>query len=275
LLFILSITGIVLWPGWHKLASSFKIKWHGHIKRVNFDVHKAAGIVTTIFLALTGLTGFVWNFYPQVEPLLYAVTFTPKPTEPVSKAVPGRSILSLTEILQRVDAAIPAAKLTYLNLHASPKDVFQINKQFPGELDPYRSRIYLDRYTGEVLQLRDSRSLLLGDQVIDSFTPLHFCTFGGLPTRTLLRLAQTHRHSGIAVAVHVGAQWSADCQSSPHSPVVQFPVWHSYGGPRCSGLADALELFWRDAASASLYGIEYVVDQAPAAPGAKATPANE
>ncbi|BAU15787.1 peptidase (plasmid) [Leptolyngbya sp. NIES-3755] len=185
LLFILSITGIFLWSGWRKLISGFKIKWNGHIKRVNFDIHKVAGIFTAIFLALTGFTGFAWNFYPQIDPLIYAITFTPKPIAPVSKVVPGKSTVSLAEILERADAALPKAKLTYINLPASPEGVFQVNKQVPGEHDPYRSRVYLDRYTGEVLQLRDSRSLLLGDQVLDSFTPLHFGTFGGLPTRIL------------------------------------------------------------------------------------------
>lgn len=39
---ILSVTGIVLWPGWRKLTAGFKIKWDGHIKRVNFNLHKVA-----------------------------------------------------------------------------------------------------------------------------------------------------------------------------------------------------------------------------------------
>jgi uncharacterized iron-regulated membrane protein len=53
---ILSMTGIVLWPSWRKLAAGFSIKWqHAHIKRINFDIHKVAGIITAIFLALINL----------------------------------------------------------------------------------------------------------------------------------------------------------------------------------------------------------------------------
>jgi len=63
---VLSLTGIVLWPGWRKLIAGFKIKWDGHIKRRNFDLHKVFGIVTAVFLALIGFTGFAWNM-PQAK----------------------------------------------------------------------------------------------------------------------------------------------------------------------------------------------------------------
>ncbi|WP_322505644.1 hypothetical protein [Chroococcidiopsis cubana] len=33
--------------------AGFKIKWNAHPKRVSFDIHKVAGIVTAIFLFLT------------------------------------------------------------------------------------------------------------------------------------------------------------------------------------------------------------------------------
>jgi uncharacterized iron-regulated membrane protein len=185
LLFILSLTGIMLWSGWRNLKAGFKIKWNGHIKRVNFDIHKVAGIFAAIFLALTGITGFGWNFYAQVEPIVYAVTFTSKSIEPISTVIPGRSTVSLSEILQRADAILPQAKIAYINFPTSPEGVFQINKQFPEDREIYRSRVYFDRYTGAVLKVRSSRQLQLGEQIFDSFTPLHFGTFGGLPTRIL------------------------------------------------------------------------------------------
>lgn len=58
MLLILSITGIVLWPGWRKLISGFKIKWNAHPKRVNFDVHKVSGILAAVFLTFIAFTGF-------------------------------------------------------------------------------------------------------------------------------------------------------------------------------------------------------------------------
>jgi uncharacterized iron-regulated membrane protein len=56
---LLSITGILLWPSWRKLVAGLKIKWQGaHIKRTNFDIHKVAGVITALFLAFIGFTGF-------------------------------------------------------------------------------------------------------------------------------------------------------------------------------------------------------------------------
>jgi uncharacterized iron-regulated membrane protein len=183
LLFILSITGIFLWPGWRKLIMGFKIKWNAHIKRTNFDIHKVAGIITAVFLALTAFTGFCWNFYTYVEPIIYAVTFSPTPVEPQSKPISGKSPIALADILQRADAALPGAATTYISFPTSPEAVFMVGKRFLEEKEVWRSRVYLDQYTGEVLRVRNSRSLSVGDEVMDVFVPLHYGTFGGLPTR--------------------------------------------------------------------------------------------
>ncbi|MEH2242720.1 PepSY-associated TM helix domain-containing protein [Nostoc sp.] len=37
LMSFMSITGMILWSGWRRLISGFKIKWNAHPKRVNFD----------------------------------------------------------------------------------------------------------------------------------------------------------------------------------------------------------------------------------------------
>ena len=86
-------------------------------------------------------------------------------------------------MLKRAEEALPGAKTTYISFPSRPESVFMIGKQFPEEKEVWRSRVYLDRYTGEVLQLRNSRLLSLGDEVVDSFNSLHFGTFGGLPAR--------------------------------------------------------------------------------------------
>lgn len=49
LMVILVLTGMVLWPGWRKLSTGFKIKWKTHPKRLNFDLHKFTGIILGAF----------------------------------------------------------------------------------------------------------------------------------------------------------------------------------------------------------------------------------
>ncbi|MEH2411065.1 PepSY-associated TM helix domain-containing protein [Nostoc sp.] len=184
---ILSVTGIVLWSGWRKLISGFKIKWDGHIKRVNFDIHKVAGIVTAIFLTFIGFTGFAWNV-PQakVQDAIYAATFTPKPPDPVSQSIPGKKPLSLTELLRRADAALPNAPTTGLFFPTKPEDPLWLGKKQPGETSKGGStQLYLDQFSGKVLRIQDALNPTHAEVVLNSFSPLHYGTFGGLPTRIL------------------------------------------------------------------------------------------
>jgi uncharacterized iron-regulated membrane protein len=186
LLLVLSLTGIFLWSGWRKLISGFKIKWQAHPKRVNYDIHKVAGIFTAIFLGLTAFIGFCWNFYDYAEPAIYALTFTPKSPEPVSQIVTGKSPLGITEILKTADAALPNTETTFINLPRKPEDAFTIYKKHPQESNEYGdSSVYLDQYSGKILKLIDGQNLPLAKKVLGSFTPLHYGTFWGLPSRVL------------------------------------------------------------------------------------------
>ena len=186
LLLVLSLTGIFLWSGWRKLISGFKIKWQAHPKRVNYDVHKVAGIVTAVFLGLTAFTGFCWNFYDYAVPAIYALTFTPHSPDPVSQIVAGQSALGITEILKTADAALPNAETTFINLPRKPEDAFTIYKKHPQESNEYGdSSVYLDQYSGKILKLIDGQNLPLPEKVLGSFVPLHYGTFWGLPSRIL------------------------------------------------------------------------------------------
>lgn len=186
LLFILSITGIVLWPGWRKLIAGFKIKWNAHPKRLNFDIHKVAGVIAAVFLAFTGFTGFCWNFYDWSSGIIYAITFTPKPPELTSKPIPGRSPIPIAKIIAIADKAIPNSIVTYVGVPNKPKDIVRVGKRQSHELSEFgESEVALDPYTGKVLRVQNSKKLLLGDRILNAFVPLHYGTFGGLPTRIL------------------------------------------------------------------------------------------
>jgi len=181
---ILSITGVALWSGWRKLISGFKIKWNAHPKRVNYDIHKVAGIVTAVFLGVIAFTGFCWNFYDFAKPAIYAVTFSPKPPEPVSVPIAVQVPIEIGEILQRAETALPGAETTYISFPTEPEEAFTFYKKQPQETTDFgNSAVYLDQYSGEILYVQDGLKPSLGDRIFNSFSPLHYGTFGGLPTR--------------------------------------------------------------------------------------------
>ncbi len=183
---VLSVTGIILWPGWYKLIAGFRIRWQKvHIKRLNYDIHKVAGIVTAVFLALIGFTGFAWNV-PQakVTEAIHAITLTPKPIDPVSQPIPGKKALSIAELLPRADRAVPDAKIIYVVFPKKPEDALRVGKRQAQETDKWgNTRVYLDQFSGEVIRLQDGTKPNRAEAILNQFGPVHFGTFWGIPSR--------------------------------------------------------------------------------------------
>jgi uncharacterized iron-regulated membrane protein len=183
---ILCITGILLWPGWRRLVSGFKIKWNAKAKRLNFDLHKVVGIITAIFLAMAMFTGFIWNYGTWTTSAIYAATFSPQSAEenePVSKVIPGKPPLKFTNsLLEKASAALPEGRVTFIYFPIQPVGLFQVHKEINGQ----QVSASIDRYSGEIIKVNDlNTKKSLGDRVMDSFVPVHFGTFAGLPSRLL------------------------------------------------------------------------------------------
>jgi len=182
---IVVILGIMLWPGWRKLIAGFKIKRDAHPKRFNFDLHKVSGITTAIFLLFTFFTGFAWNL-GYVDPLIRAITFSPSRPELVSVPLAGQSPLPLSQQIKTAQLALPDGALRSIDLTTDPKAPLRLRMKLPQEREEYgMSNVYLDQYSGQVLRVDNSLKASLSDKILNSFTPLHFGTFGGLPTRIL------------------------------------------------------------------------------------------
>jgi uncharacterized iron-regulated membrane protein len=182
LLCLLSVTGLFLWNGWRKLIAGFTVKWNAHPKRVNYDLHNVIGIVSVAFLSAIAFTGFCWTFYDQAEPAIYTLTLTPKPPE--FRSTPGKDQkpLGLDEILQQSDGALPNAITTSINFPKGAEGVFEIYKKRPDNLEDFENSVTVDPFTGKVLYVNDASAIAA--KVLNSFTPVHYGTFGGILTRS-------------------------------------------------------------------------------------------
>jgi uncharacterized iron-regulated membrane protein len=184
---ILCITGIALWPGWRKLTAGFKIKWNANIKRLNFDLHKVAGIIAAIFLAMAMGTGFIWNFNTWTYPMIYAMTFSPQPVEaaePTSKPIPNQSPIAITaELLQTASVALPPGDITSIYFPTKPEGVIRINKT----IQEQDFTAIVDQYSGQVIKVDNplEKPKSLGDRITESFYSVHFGTFAGEASRIL------------------------------------------------------------------------------------------
>ncbi|MBD2040612.1 PepSY-associated TM helix domain-containing protein [Microcoleus sp. FACHB-672] len=186
LLLLLSITGIILWPGWKKLISGFKIRWNSPSRLINYDLHKVGGIFSAIFLIIIAFTGTAIIFYTEFENTVYSITQTSHPPELTSKVVKNKPVMSIDAILKKADAALPGAKTTFVSLPNQPEKIIQVRKKFPQEITPNgNSRIYLDQYSGQVLRIENALKAPLANRIINLQFPLHIGNYGGIGTRII------------------------------------------------------------------------------------------
>ena len=75
---LLLITGLIMWwPKNFKKANfnkSFKIKWNGSFKRVNYDLHNVLGFYSLVLALVIAVTGLVYSFEWFADSLYYVTS---------------------------------------------------------------------------------------------------------------------------------------------------------------------------------------------------------
>ena len=191
-LMFLMITGLILW--WKRKMLTIETK--GSWRRINFDLHHVSGIYSIVFLFVIVGTGLLMSFPEQFYPVVEVFTGDtakeqpedrPESTPPEQKGAPG---ISPDRALQLAQAQLPGANPTFLNVPRGPKAVYDISFKFPEDGTPGgRSRVVLDRYSGEVLWLDNARKVPTGVKFANNVRPLHTGDIYGWPSRILYALA--------------------------------------------------------------------------------------
>lgn len=169
-LIFLGVTGLCLWPGWRAFRRAFTIKLRGGAYRVSFDVHKIIGFTAVSFL-------FMWSLTAAGQVLW------PEPPEPIFPVQTGGSTLSLDELAQTGNSALPGQlTVVYMPSHGT----LVVRKRVPGDLDPYGySYVAVDTHTGKVIQVYDARTFPLPWRIRAAMYAIHIGAPGGI----VLRLA--------------------------------------------------------------------------------------
>ena len=188
LLVLLTATGLVLW--WPRRLRQFgralRISWRQGRVRFNYDLHRAGGFYTTLFLLLTALTGSAFVFYPTTQQLISTVTKTEPwppsaPTVDEAQGVETPAAVSYREVMAATQQVLPAAEPTYLYFPTSPEAPVTVRLRTPPEWHPNgRSFVYLNPSTASVLRVDDAREAPWGAQLLQTFYPLHVGAVGGL-----------------------------------------------------------------------------------------------
>lgn len=178
LLLLMTLTGVLLWTGWRKLVTGFRIRWHSPVPLVSYDLHKVGGILSSVFFTVIAFTGIV------IVVLHVLPIFSPAPeAKPVTKT----PTIAWSQLLQKADAAMPDGKTTSIELSETNSQQLTVRKKLPNQ-DTGRfdfSTVELNRYSGEVVQVSKVVKAEGFFKFLVAIADLHFGTFGRLPTRIL------------------------------------------------------------------------------------------
>ena len=195
LLVLLSGTGLVLW--WPALRMTRRrmllrltLAWRHGWTRLNYDLHRAGGFYTALFVLLVALTGSGLIFYESTGAALSWVTGSPPslPPPPSSQAIPASSKAAITPdaAVAAAARALPDAAMTFLYLPQTKEAPVTVRLRTPGEWHPNgRSFTYVDQYSGEVLRVDDAREAPQDRRVLHTLYPLHIGAVGGPLVRIL------------------------------------------------------------------------------------------
>jgi uncharacterized iron-regulated membrane protein len=177
IMIIQSLTGLVLWTGWRKLKSGFKLRWGAPMQLLSFDLHNAGGFIFNLLLLLAGFTGLIIaGAHILLAPP--ALTSLPPAFQPT---------IAMRQLLKQADIEMPEGKT--MSLAFPDEQLLVISKKLPSDHPRfYFSSVTLNATTGETVEVSKIVKKPVMWQFLVPIADLHFGTVGGLATRLLYAL---------------------------------------------------------------------------------------
>lgn len=184
LLLFLGVSGVYLYREFWKNLFTLRV---GRSARILFsDIHKFVGISSVAFNLILGFTGAYWNLTHIIghwiqghddEKPAAATRFYAEP-------------LDLDALLADAAQRIPGYRAGFVSLPTEDGWPITFYGQAAGHFltGPYGSTVSYDAKTHAFKEAHDIRQAGLWARVADTFTPLHYGTFGGLPVKILWTL---------------------------------------------------------------------------------------
>ena len=183
---LLAVSGLYLW--WPVKRVSIAISAGG--RRVWFDAHNAVGVIAFVLLVVLACTGTIIGFERVMTPLIYSATNSrPYPGNVPVTAVPGGRVIPPQDAVTIAARALPGATPIMVNVTRG-KAPYRVALRYPEDLTPGgRSRVFVNPYTGAVLQAESSRTTTAGTRVVILNRAVHTGDIFGVPTKLLMSLA--------------------------------------------------------------------------------------
>lgn len=172
----MAITGLWLaWPrrGNWRVVLTIKPRMRG--VRRDYDLHRVGGIYPWLVLVVVSFSGsyfvFPEAFHALAKPISEVESF---PRGIQSSPAAGRSSISLDQAVQIARLRYPDGEITFINPAFAERDFIRVRLRQPGELLPRgQTRLWLDRYTGEVLAQTEPKDASAATRFFNLQLPLH------------------------------------------------------------------------------------------------------
>lgn len=204
---IVGIAGLVLmvsicsgvylwWPLWKSgWRAGFAIR---RGKRLNYDLHKTAGVFSTVVLLVIAFTGVYMIFPEWIKPVV--TVFSPETNPPEElKSTASQTEQSITpdQAVAIASSRFPAASFCHFHPPEGTDGVYEVAVRQPGEAQRSfgRTQVWIDQRTGTILAVRDPRTSTAADVFFTWQFPLHNGEAFGLIGRWIVFFA------GLAPAV--------------------------------------------------------------------------
>ena len=195
------ISGLIMWwpKKWNSTAykKSFRIKWSGKFKRLNYDLHNVLGFYSLLFALILAVTGLVWSFTWFEDSLYYVTSGGDKypgyhhPNSDTSNASLAETdnISILDKAWYKVVAQEPDAKGFYLTpFAADDEDVIDIVAYQDQGSWYNRNEYYFDKYTLKRYRVQADvyEEAGVADQLMLLNYDIHVGAAWGLPGKVLV-----------------------------------------------------------------------------------------
>lgn len=178
----LGVSGVWLYRDfWKNLLT---LRWNRGARILFSDLHKFTGIASVAFNLILGFTGAYWNLTHLIG---HWINGDPPQARIEQRLYPDT--LSLDALARDSAERLPGFRGNFISLPsdpAAPAVIFWGTIEPRGRFtSPYGSTITYDPATGAHTATSDLRTQGPWARFADSFTPLHYGTFGGLPVKIL------------------------------------------------------------------------------------------
>lgn len=187
----LLLTGLWAWWPRGSWRKALRYKPGAPASRRLRDIHKLCGLGGLAVLLMLAVTGFMLALPDQSNAALRLVLGAADASPAPRSAASNGARIPVATALQAAHAALPQARLAWVEVPGPGDGAFMIRAQQPG--DPSfrfpHSYVFVDQYEGRVLAVQDSQRASAATVLNNWLHPLHDGSIGGWPFRAILVIA--------------------------------------------------------------------------------------